>query len=439
MKLARETTRVLALSLALWICMPVAAFGRAPAPGSFSITPADSRIDGHPVLSLPATRVANTTEQRLDVRVFPVLLEQQRTGAFAFDRDPEHLAVAARLVSVSMSRLTLEPHSTRTVDVKWMAAKAHRSLVVGVVYEAHTEAAPGTLRTIERLLSVNVLTPPGTGPASATLSALKVGQDGRSRLRFTMLVHNGGRRAGTPSRMGVWLGDRSTGSRRWLPVAPGMIAPGASREFSATAGDDGRPGDFDATAEVSLGATHGARSNISYHLGNGGQLPTASLLAGTVIASGAIGSEARAEVPVRNLGTAPAPAEITFSLYPLHAGLPANDPTASFTARSPAIAPGHSATVRAHLGRLRASSYEIVASYHGPFRSLLPATVDFQARHRTGSIAAAFHWISRNALTLSLAAGLAAALLAIALLVRRSPPQRPRPRGGGAVGRRAGS
>ncbi|HEX4437925.1 MAG TPA: hypothetical protein VH061_14130 [Solirubrobacteraceae bacterium] len=439
MRPARETTRVLALSLALWICMSAAALGSAPDPGSFSITPADSRIDGRPALSLPVTKVANTTAQRLEVRVFPVLLEQQTTGAFSFDRDPQHLATAARLLRVSVSHLTLEPHSARAVDVKWTVAIPRRSLIAGVVYEAHTEAAPGTLQTIERLLSVNVLTPPGTGPASAGLSALKVGQSGRSQLRFTMLVRNASRRAGTPARLGIWVRDRATGSRRWLPIAPGLIAPGASREFSGTIEDDGRPGDFDATAEVSLGETHGAHSSISYHLGKDGRLPTASLLAGTVIASGVIGGEARAEIPVRNLGTAPAAAEITFSLYPLRAGLPSNNPAATVTARSSTIAAGHAVTLRASLGHLRASSYEIVAGYHGPFRSLLPATVDFQARNERGPVAAALGWVSRNALTLSLAAGLAAALLAIALLVRRSAPQRSHPRDGGASGPRAGS
>jgi hypothetical protein len=436
---ARETTRVLALSLALWICMSAAALGSAPDPGSFSITPADSRIDGRPARSLPVTKVANTTGQRLEVRVFPVLLEQQTTGAFSFDRDPKHLARAAHLLSVSDSHLTLEPHSARAVDVKWEVSTPRRSLVAGVVYEAHTEAAPGTLQTVERLLSVNVLTPPGTGPASAGLSALKVGQSGRSQLRFTMLVRNAGRRAETPARLGVWVGNRDTGSRHWLPIAPGLIAPGASREFSGTIGDDGRPGDFDATAEVSLGRTHRARSSISYRLGKGGGLPTASLLAGTVIASGAIGGEAQAEIPVRNLGTAPAAAEITFSLYPLKAGLPSNNPAATVTARSSTIAAGHAVTLRASLGHLRASSYEIVAGYHGPFRSMLPATVDFQARHESGPVAAALGWASRNVLTFSLAGGLAAALLAIALLVRRSPPQRSRPRGRGAIGPRAGS
>jgi hypothetical protein len=439
-RLARETTRALGLSLALWICLGTPAFAGAPAPGSFSITPADSRIDGRPVLSLPVTEVANTTAQRLDARIFPVLLDQQTTGSFSFDRDPRHLAAAARLLSISLPHLTLEPHSARSVDVKWRSATPRRSVVLGVVYEAHTEAAPGTLETIERLLSVNVLTPSGTGPASAGLSSLKVGQSGRSRLRFTMLVHNSSRRAGTPERLGVRVRDRSTGSRRWVPIAPGLIAQGATREFSATVGDDGRPGGYDATAEVSLGSTHGARSSVSYRLGKDGQLPTPSLLAGTVIASGAIGGQARAEVPVRNLGTAPAAAEITFTLYPLIAGLPSNDPAATFTAHSPAIAPGRSATVRARLGHLKVGSYELVAGYRKPFRSQLPATVDFQARHETGPIAAALHWVSRNALTLSLAAGLAAALLAIALLVRRSPPQRSRraaQRSGGT--RRAGS
>jgi hypothetical protein len=103
------------------------------------------------------------------------------------------------------------------------------------------------------------------------------------------------------------------------------------------------------------------------------------------------------------------------------------------------IVPAHSATLRVHLGHLTAGSYEIVADYHGPFRSMLPATVDFQARHQTGPIAATVRWIARNALTLSLAAGLAAALLAIALLVRRSPPKRSRPRRRGAIDRRAGT
>jgi hypothetical protein len=438
-RLTRESTRVLALSLALWIWMTAAALGSAPAPGSFSITPVDSHLDGRPVLSLPVTEVANTTSQRLDVRVFPVLLDQQITGAFSFDRDPQHLATASRQMSVSLSHLTLEPHSARAIEVKWRSATPHRSMVIGVVYEAHTEAAPGTLQTIERLLSVNVLTPPGTAPARASLSALKVGQSGRSRLRFSMLVHNDSGRAGTPSRLGIWLRDRSKGSRRWLSIAPGLIAPGASREFSATVADDGLPGDFSATSEVSLGATRGASGNISYRLGNGGQLPTALLLAGTMIANGAIGRQARAEIPVHNLGTAPAAAKITFSLYPLQAGLPSNNPAATVTAHSPLIAPGHSATLRVGLGHLRASSYEIVAGYHGPFRSLLPATVDFQARHQTGPVVAVLKWIARNALTLSLAAGLVAALLAIALLVRRSPPKPARSRRDGAVHRRAGS
>jgi hypothetical protein len=420
----RDTTRVLGLSLALWICVAAPAFAGAPAAGSFSITPADSRLDGRPALSLPETEVANTTTQELDVRVYPVLLEQQTTGVFSFDRDPQRLAAAARLLSVSLAHLTLEPHSTRTVEVRWRSATSHQSMVIGVVYEAHTEATPGTLQTIERLLSVNVLTPPGTGPASATLSSLKVVQNGRSRLRFSVLVHNGSRRAGTPRSQGIWVRNQSTGSRRWLPIAPGLVAPGASREFSATTEDDGRRGEFDATAEVSLGVTHGARSNISYRLGRDGQLPTASLLAGPMMASGAIGGEARAEVPVRNLGSAPAAAEITFSLYPLRSGLPSNSPAATITSRSPAIAPGHSTILRARLGHLRIGSYELVAIPRGPFRSLLPATVDFQARHRTSPIAVTLRWASRNVLTLSLAMGLAAALLAIAQMVRRSPPQR---------------
>ncbi|MEA2271306.1 MAG: hypothetical protein QOI98_14, partial [Solirubrobacteraceae bacterium] len=91
------------------------AFAQGSADGTFSITPSRRDLVGRPPLTLVPTRVSNTTQDSYDVRVFPVLLRQDLTGAFQFDESPRPLNAALRILPVSPSRFRLAAGQSRDV------------------------------------------------------------------------------------------------------------------------------------------------------------------------------------------------------------------------------------------------------------------------------------------------------------------------------------
>jgi hypothetical protein len=393
----------------------------APPPaGSFSITPAESVLTSRPPLTLSPTAVSNTTDGGLDVLAYPVLLTQQRSGAFSFSSTPTALQTARAILAVSPARFVLPAQSVRSVSLQWKSTPHHRSSYIGVVYQAVAAGSSTAVHTVERLLGVDLLSVPGAAPARGVISAVQVGEPTKGALRFTLAVRNLGASAGDPRTLALHIKGATARHAVVLHLSPAVVFPGATREFVLETHRRLAPGSFTVTAELGMGATGRARKTAGFTIDANGSLPTPALSVGALQVSGEVGSGAGVHVRVKSIGSAPATVRASIAIYLLKGGLPAAHAIATRRVLAGPLAPGTAKTISATLGKLGPDSYEAVVTYGSPIRALQPAVVDFQARTPRSFTAEAGRWLSAHAMELALAAALLACAALLTIVLRQS-------------------
>jgi hypothetical protein len=359
---------------------PAVAAIATPLGGSFSITPARRYVTGRLPLTLAATRVANTTQSVLDVRVVPVLLTQLPSGAFAYQLSSQALRAAQRVLTVSQRSFVLAPAGSNAVLLRWRRLpRGARTAAVGVIYQA-TPAAGGTpVRIVEQLLAVNILRLPGAYRSSGQLAAVHVSQAKPRTLRFVLDVRNSGQAVAGPSRLVLTI--HGGGGRRLLirQLTPDIVLPGATREFTLNLAHQLPAGSYTTIGHMAFGSSHDLSAEASFQLVAPNELPTSQLRLGPLTAQGTVDHDAHIAAQAQNTGNAPGALHVRLALYRLSGGAQATWPIATRTVTTQTLAPGAKHELREQLGRLRPGTYELLASYRtdGSPQTL---AADFQAQ-----------------------------------------------------------
>jgi hypothetical protein len=386
----RLPRRALALAslavLGAFAAASVPAIAQLPAEGTFAISPSRRDLVGQPPVTLVPTRVSNTTPDSYDVRVFPVLLTQNLTGAFQFDETPRPLNAARAILGVSPSRFRLAPGESREVGLRWeLLPRGTRAAYVGVVFQGQPRRNGTSVPVISRLLSINFLRLPGRYHPDGVFSALHVIQFAPRVLRVQPRVRNTGDIIDTPRHGRVTVHD-STGRTVYKTSWTGdVILPGAEREFPIAVHQILPAGSYTAHATMSFGAHRDAKISTTFTLVGPNQLPTPSVQINDFAAHGEIGHSARVSGHVQSTGTAPVNLDLTVSLFRVTGGLAQPRPLASRQLHISDLAPGRTRALDVELSRRLANGeYHVVAQYTDPTGAPRQLTSDFAASQHQG-------------------------------------------------------
>lgn len=408
---------LVALTLA-WV--PVAG-AQAGAAGAFSISPSRRDLVARPPVGLVATRVANTTAQSYDVRVFAVLLGQDLSGAFRFSETPAPLRTARAILGLAPSRFRLAAGGSRAVALRWKQLPLRtRAAYIGVVFQGRARVKGGrAVPVISRLLSINFLRRPGRYHARGAFSVLHAGQFAPRALRFLPRVRNTGDIVAAPQRGRLTIRDATehvVSRARWVGD---VILPGAQREFPVDVRRVLPAGRYRATATMRFG---GRRRSISrpFTLVGPSALPTPRVRISAFAAHGDVGEPAHLSGKVQSTGTAPATIDLTISLFRVTRGLPGPRPLATRRLRYTALAPGARRAVDADLARgLVEGQYRAVARYTDPTGAPQQITSDFAAAPHRGWADRLNRFVDRHALLLVVMIAVLVILLLLVLLLGR--------------------
>jgi hypothetical protein len=358
-----------------------------PVDGTFSVTPARRYVVARPPLSLTRSTLANTTQVTLMVRVYPVLLSQLSSGAFAFDPTAVQLVAARRVLAVGPTRFTLPPGASRQVGLRWRGLPARvREAAVGLVYQAVPVQKGSPVHVVERLLGVNILRLPGHYRQTGRVSAIHVTQLKPGTLRFTVAVANTGQAVAGPSHLVLTVRRRSGALLLRRRLASDIILPGVTRSFVLDLPHRLAAGAYVARVHVAFGSSHRLAIASAFRLVGPNQLPTDHLQIGPLVAEGSVGSSAQVKAALSNTGTAAGSAKVQLSLYRLTAGASAQQPIATRRVAIASLAPAQRRQLKSGLGHLRAGSYRLVASYEDADGIPRTLVADFQAHQPLGLI-----------------------------------------------------
>jgi P pilus assembly chaperone PapD len=390
----RVTSRGRTLGLAaLAICILALDAGSVPtaraqgsADGTFSITPSRRDLVGRPPLTLVPTRVSNTTQDSYDVRVFPVLLTQNLTGAFQFDESPRPLDAARRILSASPVRFRLAPGASRDVRVRWeLLPLDARAAYIGVIFQGQRVLKSGqSVPVISRLLSVNFLRLPGHYHPKGAFTALRALQAAPRVLRLLPRVKNTGDVIASPRNARLAIHDASGHTVYKTSWKGDVVLPGAQRDFPVEVRRVLPAGRYTAQAVMSFGARRRAEISTAFTLVGPNRLPTPGVDVRDFAAHGDIGHVAHVSGHVLSTGTSPASLDLRLSLFRLTGGQASAKPIATRRARFSALAPKTRRDLDVDLGRsLAKGQYRVVASYTDATNAPHQLTSDFEAtRHR---------------------------------------------------------
>jgi hypothetical protein len=363
-----------------------AALGQGTADGTFSITPSRRDLVGRPPLTLVPTRVSNTTQDSYDVRVFPVLLTQNLTGAFQFDESPRPLDAARRIVSASPTRFRLAPGASREVRLRWeLLPLDARAAYVGVIFQGQRRLKSGqSVPVISRLLSVNFLRLPGHYHPKGGFTALRALQAAPPVLRLVPRVKNTGDVIASPRKARLAIHDAAGRTVYKTSWKGDVVLPGAQRDFPIEVDRVLPAGRYTAQAVMSFGATRRAARSTAFTLVGPNRLPTPGVDVKGFAAHGDIGHAAHVTGTVLSTGTSPASLDLALSLFRLTSGLASAKPLATRRVRFSALAPKTRHELDLDLGgSLAKGQYRVVATYTDATNTPHQLTSDFQAtRHR---------------------------------------------------------
>jgi hypothetical protein len=393
----------LAVSASLIAAQSAAASVAVPLGGTFSITPARRYIVARPPAPLTPTTVANTTQGTLRVQVFPVLLGQMPSGTFTFATSAPALAAARSVLGVGPTSFTLAPGASRRVGLLWRRLPARARIAnVGVVYQATPTRDAATVRIVERLLGVDVLRLPGRYRYSGRLLGVHVTQIEPNTLRFSLSVRNTGQAVAGPSRLALTVRGRSGALLVNRRLEGDIVLPGASRSFVLDVKHPLPAGAYIAHGHMAFGSSHGQAAAIPFELVGPNELPASRLALGPLAARGSIGGSAEVTAALKNTGTAAGELTVDLSLYRLTGGVPGAHPVAVRRLAVDALAPQRSRRLRSGLGRLRAGTYRLLASYEDSTGTPQTLVADFQAQRRLGVIAVLRGFSTEHALLIPL-------------------------------------
>jgi len=391
------------------------AIAQLPAQGTFAISPSRRDLVGQPPVTLVPTRVSNTTPDSYDVRVFPVLLAQDLTGAFQFDERPPPLNTARTILNVSPSRFRLAPGQSHDVGLRWqLLPLGTRAAYVGVVFEGQPRRKGTSVPVISRLLSINFLRLPGRYHPDGVFTALHVIQFAPRVLRVLPRVRNTGDIIDTPRHGRLTINDSSGRTVYKTTWSGDVILPGAQREFPIDVHQILPAGRYTGHAAMSFGAHRHTTISTAFTLVGPNQLPTPSVKINNFAAHGEIGHPAHVSGHVQSTGTAPVNLDLTLSLYRVTGGLPEAKPLASQQLHISDLAPGGTRPLDVKMARRLANGeYHVVAQYTDPTGAPRQLTSDFAASQDQGLFDRLKRFLDHHIALIILAiASLALALLA---------------------------
>jgi|GEM_PF-1468341 len=399
----RRRVVVIAVSLAALLALAApsipAATAQGAADGTFSISPSRRDLVGRPPATLIPTRVSNTTKGTYDVRVFPVLLRQDLSGAFQFDESPRPLMAAGRILRVSASRFQLAPGQSRQVGLRWeLLPLDARAAYIGVVFQGQRRVAGGgSVPVVGRLLSINFLRLPGRYHPNGRFTALRAIQSAPRKLRILARVKNTGDIVASPKRARLAIHDTAGRTVFKTGWKGDLVLPRAEREFPIDVRKVLPAGDYTAQAVMRFGARRRAKISTAFTLVSPNELPTPGLAIKDFAALGEVGRPAHITGQVQSTGTAPAKLALTLSLFRVTGGVAEAKPLAGRKLRFSGLQPGSTRSLDVDLTeRMTPGDYRVVGEYTDAAGAPQELTSDFAATTRRGFLERLELFFKRN-------------------------------------------
>jgi hypothetical protein len=231
----------------------VAADGAAS--GTLTISPAIIDTVAGRGGDLPSITVANGTNVRFRVRIYPALVDQMLDGGLTIRERRAELGAAARRFALAPHSLLLGSGATATVRAQLLRPVPAGEAVGAAVVEAVPVVPAGSVPRY-RLRLLGVLLVPGVRAPAARghIESVSVLQAGLRRLRFLVRIRNTGTVHGYPSTLRLRVRDR--GGRTVFSTAPrsGVVLPGYARDIAADLFKQLPPGRYVAEATGVFGS-----------------------------------------------------------------------------------------------------------------------------------------------------------------------------------------
>jgi hypothetical protein len=390
-------------------------------PTQFGISPARRDVVDRPPLTLLPTDVFNTTNVPYSVKVFPVLLGQDITGAFTFQEIPRDLSGALDILTPTPSSFTLHPDESREVQLRWnYLPLGERVAYIGVVFQG-TPQLPGAraISIIARLLSVNFFRLPGHYRIAGRFTALNATQFAVRVLRFLPRVKNVGDAIGTPQSGRLTIRDASYKSVFQVPWTGHVILPGVQSDFPVDVRQILPAGHYTVTASMDFGSRRGQAISRSFTLIGPNELPSPNLAVDNFNAMGTIGDPAHLSVRVASTGSAPVSVAFEAKIYHLYGSVADNRPDASKRISLSTLPPGGHRELDEALGKLSRGSYRATISYLDPTGAPQMLVSDFVAATKKSLWQRVVDFLDRHKVILILIAVVVVALLLLFVVWRR--------------------
>lgn len=410
------------LVVALWALIPTAAAQQAD-PGLFSITPSSQTVTDRPPAFLEATLVRNSTEASLEVTVFPVILGQDVNGSFTFSESERDLNSALKILTPSETAFVMAPDSSRRIRLRWnLLPVGARAAHLGVVFQSRAKAKPGeTVKTVQRLLTLDFLKLPGPYRSGGELTRLRTSQGPDKTLLFYPRIKNTGEFVTKPTK-GRFRIRNATGEVVFQTGWQGSgILPGLQREFPIQMRKVLPAGDYGAVATADFGDSTGLKIIERFKLVGPNQLPTGRVRIDAFRGEGVLGGDSRVSGVIRSTGTAPATTAVRLDLYKLLANgqqpvkpqqtrkLPFDEP----------IEPGGTAPLELVYPGLAAGSYRVIGTYRAEEGLIQEVVSDFAPQKERSAWQKFKDWFRDNEVLLLAIGGLLVLLSLVSYFLRR--------------------
>jgi competence ComEA-like helix-hairpin-helix protein len=405
---------VVALLVSMAGAEPVA--GQGGSQGLFSISPSRRDVVARPVTNLSQTAVTNTTGVPFRVKIFPALLGQVVTGSFTFDEIPVNLTAAAKILSPNPATFTLAPGETRQVGATWALLPRHtRAAYVGLIYQG-TPQGPhkGPVRTIDRLLQINLLRLPGRYHPRGKFVQLRSLQGVGRTLEFVPRMQNTGDVVAAPRAGRLQItdsGGQAVVRQKWQGD---VILPRALRDFPIQVNKVLPAGRYTVTTTASFGHSRHLRITEPFQLVGPNRLPTPRIELRGLAAHGTIGKSSEVSADLASVGSIAASTAVRVSLYRLsNSNVQPAKPNDTRKLRFDAIAPGDTKALKVTYQGLPKGRYRVLLTFHDTPGSTQTQTIEFTPEKQRGFFDRLDRWF-QNHKTLAL---LLLALLVIAAVV----------------------
>jgi hypothetical protein len=210
---------------------------------------------------LPPITITNETRTVFRVRAYPALVRQNLDGSLAIRERPAALTAARRLFALHPGRLLLRPGRRATVGGRFVRAPAG---AVAAYAAAVVEATPAKVthgpRYRLRLLGALLVAIPGAPPPRAAVESLRVRRVSPRRLHLVARLRNTGPVHGYPSDLRLRLRDRRARTIFVGRPRPGVLLPGARRDYGVFLFRRLRAGRYSVQASGSFGPRAFSRS-----------------------------------------------------------------------------------------------------------------------------------------------------------------------------------